>query len=230
MKFILSRNEDYLTRSKKWMLGYAMLFWVVTRVIAIVLLGVCMYVYDRYGLNPKEMTNFGGDPTVAMGGSNIWRAVLMTALIAPVFEELLFRFGLSFRRVAVGVSMACVALFPVFSHNRTASLGMWLMCVGIAVALFCMVYFLTTEAFWQEKKQRWQVPAIWFTSVAFGLAHLYAFSTLTWVLLPYALVMSSIPFFAGCSIAYLRVNMGFGWGIAMHIFNNIPGIIIILCA
>lgn len=228
MKFILSRNEDYSIHSKKWMVGYAFLFWLISRIVAMIIMGICLFAYDRYGINPRDLTNFGGDPTVALSTRGLLRALLMTALIAPVFEELLFRFGLSFRKFAVGVSLACVALFPAFSHNNTATPTMWLVSCAIAIAIFCCIYFATKEEFWQRKKENWQALAIWFTSIAFGLVHLCAFSSLSWMLLPYALATCLIPFFAGCSCAYLRVNLGFGWGVAMHIFNNVPGIIIML--
>lgn len=230
MKFILSCDEDYKTHSKKWMVGYAFIFWLFSRILVAILMGVCVALYSRFGIDPKELTAFGGDPTVTVASRGLIGALLMVGIIAPVFEELLFRYGLSFRRFAVAVSCACVALFPAFSYSKTAGLAMWLICIGIAIAVFCAVYFLTTDRFWSEKKPRWQIPAIWATTIAFGLAHLMAFSTLTWVLLPYALIICLAPFFAGCSCAYLRVNMGFGWGIAMHIFNNLPGIFLMLLA
>lgn len=211
------------------MVGYALMFWLITRIIAMVLLGVCMFIYEKYGINPKEMTDFGGDPTVSLSSGGLIRAILMTALIAPVFEELLFRFGLSFRKVAVGVSLSCIALFPAFSHNKSATPIFWIISCLIAAAIFCSIYFATKNDFWEKKKANWQIPAIWITSIAFGLVHLCAFSNLTWLVFPYALVTSTIPFFAGCSCAYLRVSIGFGWGVAMHIFNNIPGIIVMIC-
>lgn len=229
MTFILSRNKDYEIHSKKWIVGYAFMFWLISRIIAMVLLGVCMFIYEKHGVNPKELTNFGGDPAVTASSGGLIRAVLMTALIAPIFEELLFRFGLSFRKVAIGVSLACVALFPAFSHNKTASPLFWIISCFIATAIFCLIYFATKDDFWESKKAKWQIPAIWVTSICFGLVHLCAFSSLSWTLLPYSLVMSLVPFFAGCSCAYLRVNIGFFWGVAMHIFNNIPGIIVMFC-
>lgn len=230
MKFILSRNEDYKSHSKKWIVEYGFLFWLISRIVAMIIMGVCLFVYDKYGINPRELTNFGGDPTVTLSSRGLLRAVLMTALIAPVFEELLFRFGLSFRKVSVGISLACVALFYAFLHNKTATPIVWIISCFIAIAIFCCIYFTTKDEFWQQKKIIWQIPAIWITSIAFGLVHLLAFSSLSWMLLPYALVTCLIPFFAGCSCAYLRVNIGFGWGLAMHIFNNIPGIIIMFCS
>lgn len=228
MKFILSRNEDYLSHSKKWIVGYAVLFWLITRVAVMIIMGVCMAVYNNYGINPHELTAFGGDPSVTKASGSLVRAILMTALVAPLFEEILFRYGLSFKRLSVAVSLAFIPLFPAFSHNRTASLTMWLISIIFAIAVFCCVYLSTSDAFWQNKKHHWQIPAIWLTSIAFGLVHSMAFSTLSLMLLPYALSVILAPFFAGCACAYLRVNIGFGWGLAMHIFNNIPGIIIML--
>lgn len=188
----------------------------------------CVAIYGRFGIEPGELTAFGGDPTVTVASRGLLGALLMVGIIAPVFEELLFRFGLSFKRFSVAVSCACVALFPAFSHSKTAGIAMWLICIGIAIAIFCAIYFLTTNQFWSKKKACWQIPAIWITTIAFGMAHLMAFSVLSWTLLPYALVTCLAPFFAGCSCAYLRVNIGFGWGLAMHIFNNLPGIALML--
>lgn len=229
MKFILSRNEDYLSHSKKWIVGYALLFWLITRIAVMIIMAVCMIINEHYGINPHELTSFGGDPTVTKASGSLVRALLMTALIAPLFEEILFRYGLSFKRISVATSLAFIPLFPAFSHNKTAGAYMWLICIGLAIIVFCCVYFCTSDKFWQEKKQQWQIPAIWLTSIAFGLVHLVAFSTLSPMLIPYALCVILAPFFAGCACAYLRVNIGFSWGLAMHIFNNIPGIIIMLC-
>ena len=229
MKFILSRNEDYLSHSKKWMLGHALLFWLITRVVVMLIMGCCMTIYQNYGINPHALTSFGGDPTVTKASSSIIRAILMMALIAPMFEEILFRFGLSFKRISVATSLAFIPLFPAFSHNKTTSAYIWLICIVLAIIVFYCVFFFTSDKFWQNKKRQWQIPTIWLTSIAFGLVHLVAFSSLNVILLPYALSVILAPFFAGCACAYLRVNMGFEWGLAMHIFNNIPGIIIMLC-
>lgn len=228
MKFILSRNKDFETHSKKWMVGYAVLFWLISRIIVVILMGLTMSVYNQFGINPKELTSFGGDPEVTKASGGLLRGLLMVALIAPIFEELLFRYGLSFKRLAVAVSCSCIALFPAFSHNKTATLSTWLLCIAIAIGVFSIVYFSTNENFWKRRKLHWQIPAMWVTSIAFGLVHLCAFNALSWMLLPYALIVSLAPFFAGCSCAYLRVNMGFGWGIGMHILNNVPSIIMLI--
>lgn len=226
MKFILSRNKDYESHSKKWMIGYALLFWLVTRIGVMILMGIVMAIYTQFlGVDPTELTKFGGDPTVAKSAHGVIGSLLLITIIAPVFEELVFRYGLSFKRFAVSVSCACMTLFPLYSQYSTASVLMWCISVIIAIGVFCAVYFATSDDTWKRLKAKWQIPAIYVTAIAFGLVHLLAFSN---IIFPYSFLLIAVPFFAGCSCAYLRVNMGFGWGIAMHIFNNIPAIIIIL--
>jgi len=226
MKFILSRNKDYDSHSKKYIVGHALLFWLVTRIGVMILMGIVMTIYTQFlGVDPTELTKFGGDPTVAKSAHGVIGSLLLIAIIAPIFEELVFRYGLSFKRTAVSISCACMTLFPLYTQYRSASMLMWCLSAVIAIGVFCAIYFATSENMWERLKNKWQIPAIYITSIAFGLVHLLAFSKL---IFPYSFLLIAVPFFAGCSCAYLRVNMGFGWGVAMHVFNNIPGIIIIL--
>ena len=71
-------------------------------------------------------------------------------------------------------------------------------------------------------------PMIWLTAIGFGLIHLIAFSSYSWTLLPYMLCLVSVPFFAGCAITYYRLNLGFWWGVGLHIFNNLPAAVVLL--
>lgn len=226
MKFILSRNKDYESHSKKYMVGYALLFWLFTRIGVMILMGIVMTVYTEFlGIDPTALTKFGGDPTVAKSAHGVIGSLLLIVIVAPIFEELVFRYGLSFRRSAVSISCACMTLFPLYSQYQSASVLMLCLSVVIAIVVFCAIYFATSDNTWERLRTKCQVSAIYITSISFGLVHLFAFSKL---IFPYSFLLITVPFFAGCSCAYLRVNMGFGWGVAMHIFNNIPAIIIIL--
>lgn len=93
-------------------------------------------------------------------------------------------------------------------------------------AVFIIIYRLTSESYWQNLKQRSYRQAIWVSAIAFGLIHLIAFSDYSLVLLPYMLSVVSVPFFAGCAITYWRINLGFWWGVGLHVFNNIPALLL----
>lgn len=41
MKFILSRTDDREVHSKKWIVGYGLLFWIVSRIFAMLLVVGC---------------------------------------------------------------------------------------------------------------------------------------------------------------------------------------------
>ncbi len=51
MKFILSRTDDREVHSKKWIVGYGLLFWIVSRIFAMLLVVGCVAVYNAFGIN-----------------------------------------------------------------------------------------------------------------------------------------------------------------------------------
>lgn len=228
MKFILSRTNDFENHSKKWIVGYGLLFWLVTRLIAFGLVIGCVAIYNAYGLNPEEMTKFSGDPGTAKSlGSPIY--VFLTAcLLAPLLEECIFRLGLSFKRWQVALAAAAIPTYILWQRfNILNASSIVIYAVGI-IGVFCLIYFLTSDSFWRKQKSMYYKPMIWLSAIAFGLIHLIAFSNYSITLLPYMLCLVSVPFFAGCAITYYRVNLGFWWGVGLHIFNNLPAVAVLL--
>lgn len=62
------------------------------------LMGICMSAYSQIGVNPAELTKFGGDPSVTVASNGLWAAILLVVVAAPAIEEIVFRLGLSFVR------------------------------------------------------------------------------------------------------------------------------------
>lgn len=107
-KFILNRPDDYLSLSKKRIIGTTLKWFVILMVGAIMLRIACVAIYMSMGVNPMDLTKFGGDPTNYVGHAT-WKALLKLMVIAPLAEEIMFRLGLSFKR-------RTVALCPCY-HN-----------------------------------------------------------------------------------------------------------------
>lgn len=118
MKFILSRTEDYRLHSKKWIVGYGLLFWLITRIIAAGFVIGCTAVYNAFGVNPEEMTKFGGDPSTVKSVYTVGYGIALAILIAPVMEECIFRLGLSFRKWQISLGLAAIGLHD-FSSGGT---------------------------------------------------------------------------------------------------------------
>lgn len=228
MKFILSRTDDFHIHSKKWIVGYGLLFWLISRIFAMLLIIGCIAIYKTCGIDPESQTSFIGNPETAKTiGSTVY--VLMTvSIVAPLLEECIFRLGLSFRRWQVALAASAIPAYMLWQHIYSCSIAYVAICAFAMAVLFSAIYFFTTDSFWNSQKKKYYKPSIYVSAIAFGLLHLIAFSNYDYTLIPYMLCVISVPFFAGCAITYYRVNLGFWWGVGLHIFNNIPAIVVML--
>lgn len=122
MKFILSRTDDIRTHSKKWVVGYGLLFWLISRIIAMLLIIGCVAIYKTCGIDPESQTSFVGNPETAKKiGLSIY--VLMTvSLAAPLLEECIFRLGLSFRRWQVALAASSIPAYILWQHLYSISI------------------------------------------------------------------------------------------------------------
>lgn len=227
MKFILSRTEDYRIHSKKWIVGYGLLFWLISRIIAMLLVIGCVAIYNTLGINPETLTTFAGNPETARSLGTMTYVLLTASIVAPVLEECIFRLGLSFKRRQVALAAASIPAYILWQHISSLTIVSALLYIASIIAAFSLVYGLTSDSHWDELKKTYYKSTIWFSAIAFGLIHLIAFSNYSLSLVPYMLCVVSVPFFGGCAITYYRINLGFWWGVGMHIFNNLPAIILL---
>lgn len=225
--FILNRTNERQAKSVGRILLYALLFFIVTRIAVMLMLTGCTAIYmANTGINPMQGLSFFGNPSVAAAGMGWW-ALPYVLLVAPFFEECCFRLGLSFRRWQVAVGLGALTLFFVSRFLAIAGAQhsfWWGLPAGIVVA--GLLYGFTTDAFWQAKKG-WLRPMMWCSAGLFALVHLFAMQGLTWFLVPYALLICLMLFFAGSVMVYLRVNLGFLWAVGAHALNNVPAVFMI---
>lgn len=228
MKFILSRTNDSKNHSKKWILGYGLLFWLISRILAMLLLVGCNAVYNAFGVNPESLTNFAGNPQTARNLGSMIYVLLTIGIAAPLLEECIFRLGLSFKRWQIALAGASIPAYILWQHIQSVNVTGAALYIAAIAGVFAGLYFLTSDSFWASQKRNLYHLFIWLSAIAFGLIHLIAFSQYDLMLIPYMLCVINVPFLAGCAITYYRVNLGFWWGVALHIFNNLPGIIMLL--
>lgn len=226
MRPVFSRLEDFETLSRKRIVLYAVLFFVATRIVSVVAIGFTGAFYKQmWGIDAMAALRFGGGieglAYEAME-KGVWPTLLMVLIGAPLLEECAFRLGLSFRKRDVAAGIGALTLF-LFSRIT----GSWLWASIPAAAVAATVWFATSEEFWSGLRSKWLKPAAVASAVLFGLAHMFAMHGLTLPLLPFALLICLMLFFAGATFVYLRVNLGFWWGLAAHILNNIPAIIML---
>lgn len=108
--FILNRTDERNTKSVGGILLYAALFFIVTRIAAMLLQksGAALYEWG-WGLDAAGM--LGARTPESMVSEMGWRAVPHVLLLAPFVEECAFRLGLSFRRWHIAAGLGALAYF-----------------------------------------------------------------------------------------------------------------------
>ena len=225
-KFILNRPDDSQILSPGKIIGTTLIWFVILMLGAVLMRVICVAGYMTQGINPMELTRFGGDPTNYFG-KPFWRVLLKLMVIAPVVEEVMFRLGLSFKRQTVAL---WAGLLPLVSAYYLCRCRAWYILLGIAAVgavLYWLICRFTSDEQWKSWRTKYIIPAMWISAIGFGLMHLRAFSVLNGQVFPYALATILVPMAGGCAITYLRVNRGFWWGVLLHCLINLPGVILI---
>ena len=109
MKFILNCTNDWATLPKKKIILKAVIWFILLTFASIIPLLICQIAYTSQGIDPTQLTKFGGDVTTRMD-KPLGETILLLMVIAPIAEEIIFRLGVSLKRYAVAL---WVGLLPV---------------------------------------------------------------------------------------------------------------------
>ena len=92
-KFFLNRPDDSISLSRGKIIVTTLKWLVILLACATLLRIVCVSVYMSQGVNPMELTKFGGDPSNYVGKAT-WFLFVQLLVVAPLLEEVIFRLGL----------------------------------------------------------------------------------------------------------------------------------------
>jgi hypothetical protein len=185
-----------------------------------------MLIYGANGVIPTKLTDYYADPFF-WKEKPFWQTILWFLIVAPLCEESIFRLGLSFKRLTVGL---WAGLLPVIVAWYVFYCRVWYILLLFAIAgglIFWLICRYTTDEQWKKWRKKCIIPAMWVTAIGFGLFHLNAFSVLNWLVLPYALVTILQPMADGCIFTYARVNLGFWWSVLLHFSKNLFAVLTI---
>lgn len=224
--FILNRPDDVLALPTKKIVGTTLKWLLILMGGAILLRIICVSVYMSMGIDPTQLTKFGGDPT-SFKGNAYWKTILTLLLYAPLMEELMFRLGLSFKRTTVALWVGLLPLVCAFYLHQYRAWYILLALAAVGAVLFWLINARTTDGQWENWRRKYIIPAMWASAVGFGLVHLRAFTVLDWQVLPFALATILVPMAGGTVVTYVRVNLGFWWGVLLHALINVPSVLVI---
>lgn len=160
--------------------------------------------------------------------------VVGSLVMAPLVEELAYRWGLHFSPTRTALSLGLIVFYwlpfgGTYSTNILAVLdqpGFYLMISMAAVAgltVFALLRIPLLEASFRRYWQQRFGPVFYLSSLLFGLMHIFNVAELTWsvwLLAPFITVQQIV---FGLFNGYVRMRFGFVHAVLQHaLFNLIP--------
>jgi hypothetical protein len=157
-----------------------------------------------------------------------WTLIILLSII----EELIFRLPLRCTTINLNISVLLFALFAIRSLLfRFGSFGLatfterWLWSAALAIVIASVVFvLLRTERVKRIASRIWLHhfrSVLYFSCVAFGLAHVFNFTSITVVTLLLAPLLVLPQGIAGFLFAFARMRLGMTWCIVLHIAHNV---------
>jgi membrane protease YdiL (CAAX protease family) len=164
--------------------------------------------------------------------SSNYKLFLSVLIIGPILEEVLFRSWLriSPRIVAILLSILyIVKIAPmIFNQKLFESVQTFFMVAIPGLLIFYFAYKASEKIISVKTKEMWNNNRLYLfygSSILFGYAHVFNYETTTNLLLFSPLIL--LPnIVSGMFAGYIRINMGFKYGVLYHAINNAIPLII----
>lgn len=190
------------------------------------------YVSQWFDLNPES---YQQTRLLEMLQKQPFQLVVAAVIIAPIFEELMFRALIKPTHPEILLFLSGWISF--LSMYFSAGIGHWALRFLLMVSLFVLLYYVLQEIISAEKTEgirrflhQYVYVVLFVTSVIFGLAHIYNYVDA--FLLNIALFVIVVPrIVLGAFAGWLKLKTGaMLWPILLHFLNNAFVILMMLWA
>lgn len=219
----LFSSYDKQNHSNKYIIAKTILLFIGLSICARIFMGIC------YSLLPSEMTNIVSTNAETSTISGIKQFSLkawgFVIIIGPFMEETTFRLWLSMKKKHVAISLAFFLYYIlgyVFKNTYQNQMTTAMICALFSLIVAVMFYYyVISEKILLYIKQNYTIYPILVLCgcIIFSLSHLTNYVISSNVLL-FGLI-SCLPQLVGAiSMSYLRINLGFLYGMIFHCIIN----------
>lgn len=142
-----------------------------------------------------------------------WTTYLSIVMIAPILEELIFRYGLRYSKTI----LACLIWFPVYWITKhTVPQNILPLAIGLSFILILIIRF-AMKPFDVQLEKLWirGFPFLFHVfAITFGLIHLSNYSNISNYFLAIPLVCSQ--FVSGYVLGFVRMKFGLVYSMGLH--------------
>ncbi len=196
-------------------------FEIISVVTGIILLIVGRTILITLGVELPEMTNLAKN--VAKEKFSVFTIFLISAIIAPVTEEISFRLSLKFNSFNLALSLSVLYLSLKFFSKLSFYLGEFtinyiLLHLSIGIIIFVASFFILKikriDLFFKYLYENYFRIIFYLVVIFFGMLHFGGdFSIYTFT--------STMPqIIGGIFLGYVRLKFGFQYAILMHFTGN----------
>ena len=150
MKFIVNCTDDWATMSKKKIIAKTVIWFILLTVASIVAILICQMAYMSQGIDPTQLTEFGGNVATRMD-IPVGQTVLLLLVIAPIAEEILFRLGVSLKRHAVALWSGLLPVtIAAYFYDAYSNWMVMAATIITGIILYWLVMHFTTDEQWDR--------------------------------------------------------------------------------
>ena len=154
------------------------------------------------------------------------KTILIGILLAPFYEEVLFRSLLRFKRSSILIFVPTAIAFITISIYKSKFI------LPILLSLFVLGLFLCITIFSKKKIEAFITSKFKYffysSSIIFGLLHASNFTGNIYLILTFSFILSGPQIVLGLILGYIRMNHGLKYSILFHLIVNISLILTII--
>ena len=159
---------------------------------------------------------------------SLWKIFILAVIIAPIFEEILFRYYLT-KPVLIFIAIPTIIALGSLIMYSTGLLNLFAFILFLIVSSLSLLLLFWKSVNLIEHLKIWYQDkfayVFYLSAVLFAFIHIYNFhDMMPWYYTP---ILVFPQFFIGLYLGYLRVRNGLSYSILVHAINNaIPMILL----
>lgn len=147
--------------------------------------------------------------------------VLLITVVGPLFEEITFRLPLRYKPSYLIISFVFITLYIVGSISKVSDSWAIGLIVLFAIFMLLLIYFISQRA---DKSQLFYIKyysyIFYSLAIVFGYVHIANFEEITTRILLLSPLIVLPQILLGLGMGYVRVRLGFWYGVSFHILHN----------
>jgi membrane protease YdiL (CAAX protease family) len=167
--------------------------------------------------------------------AHIFLGLLLISVLVPLLEESIFRLWLSFKRIHIFISLFIVFYIliglcipsekQIFLHGlaKVSYFTGYSYKLPLSILLSSSV-FLVSQKNLDRIKEEYGHDLVVLSVIVFSALHITNMN-FVWILLPAALLCCLPQLISGLVMTYYRINLGFFYGLVLHVLWNFVSII-----